>query len=496
MNNKELINKIYKNWNNLSNIDIEEDVNIFSFKKVLKHKESNNKQVYIKEIDLSYKAILVYDEFNAEYTITLKNNKELIYVFSNKQEGFSILKGEEEIQNNILFKPYYENTNIVMDTEDDLLINEVYLKDINLVRFKEKGFEFNKVNKEIKKETEQLDLTFDNEKSVNLKRDYKFNEKLELLTGICIENGNHKSYALSNKLMMNIDFEDENSTFEKILLLSILKTQNFKEYESDLFSVLDLFFNIEREQKNINVLLIGENKFLKEDKIVTEIRKEDKLFLNKIEENKNKYVNIYIEEKENDFDILAFDYNKNEYRITNDINVLNSVFFIELNDNLLEKLPKDKEFVNENSLLDNKLYFSKVKIEDKSLSNQYLGFNNKQLKLDSNTLILKDKEIKILDHINIESEDNNVLKKHNVILQNLEEFIKGYLKNPDLYYQKNIEDKNQEIQKEFLEMIFVLQEYYIKDISSLSKEENSWSKKRKLKKLKNDINSIVKKFSR
>tara|TARA_Y100001960_G_C14784285_1_gene890656 strand:- start:81755 stop:83245 length:1491 start_codon:yes stop_codon:yes gene_type:complete len=496
MKNKKLINNIYENWNNLSTMNIEDEVNIFSFEKVLKHKEANEKQVYIKEIDLNYKAILIYNKPNEEYVISIKNNKGLIYLFSNKEEGFSILKDEEEIQKNILFKPYYENTNVVMDTEDKWLINEVYLKEVDLIKFKEKEFALNKVNKEIKDQNEQLDLTFEKEQDVELKRNYKFNEKIELLTGICIDNGNHKSYALSNKLFMNINFNEEHTAFEKVLLLSILKTQNFKEIESDVFTVLDLFFDIEKEQKNLTLMVIGEDKFLKENELVTEIRKKDKNLLDQIKNNKNKYANIYIEEKENEFDIIAFDYNKNEYRVTNDINVINSIFFIEMTEEMLNLLPQGKIFVNQKSLLDNKLYFSKVKVEDKNLANKYLGFNNEQLKVDSKELLLKNKTVKILNHINIESENNSVLKKHNVILDNLEDFINGYLKNPDLYYTENVENKTQEVQKEFLEMIFILQEYYIKDISNLSREEDSWSKKRKLKKLKSDINSITKKFTR
>ena len=295
---------------------------------------------------------------------------------------------------------------------------------------------------------------------------------------------------------MNINFNEEHTAFEKVLLLSILKTQNFKEIESDVFTVLDLFFDIEKEQKNLTLMVIGEDKFLKENELVTEIRKKDKNLLDQIKNNKNKYANIYIEEKENEFDIIAFDYNKNEYRVTNDINVINSIFFIEMTEEMLNLLPQGKIFVNQKSLLDNKLYFSKVKVEDKNLANKYLGFNNEQLKVDSKELLLKNKTVKILNHINIESENNSVLKKHNVILDNLEDFINGYLKNPDLYYTENVENKTQEVQKEFLEMIFILQEYYIKDISNLSREEDSWSKKRKLKKLKSDINSITKKFTR
>lgn len=496
MKNKKLINNIYENWNNLSTINIEEEVNIFSFEKVLKHKEKNEKQIYIKEIDSNYKAILIYNKKDEEYLVSIKNNKGLVYFFSNKEEGFSILKDEEEIQKNILFKPYYENTNVVMDIKEGLLINEVYLKEVDLIKFKEKEFALNKVNQELKNKNEQLDLVFENEPSLDLKRDYKFNEKIELLTGICIENGEHKSYALSNKLFLNIDFNEESSAFEKILLLSILKTQNFKESESDLFNILDLFFDIEKEQKNITLIVIGKDKLLKEEEIITKIRKKDKELLDKIESNKNKYANIYIEETESEFDIIAFDYNKNEYRVTNDINVINSVFFIEITEEVLNKLPKNKKFVNEESLLDNKLYFNKVKVEDKNLANEYLGFNSEQLKTDSKELLLKNKTIKVLEHINIESKDSSVLQKHSVILDNLEDFINGYLKNPDLYYTEDINNDTQKIQKEFLEMIFILQEYYIKDISDLSRENDSWSKKRKLKKLKNNINLITKKFAR
>tara|TARA_Y100000034_G_scaffold137033_2_gene218948 strand:+ start:6620 stop:8107 length:1488 start_codon:yes stop_codon:yes gene_type:complete len=495
MKNKKLINNIYINWNNLSTINIEDEVNIFSFEKVFKHKEANDKQVYIKEIDSNYKVILIYNKIEKEYLISIKNNKGLIYLFSNKEEGFSILKDEEEIQKNILFKPYYENMNIVVDIEEKLLINEVYLKEVDLIKFKEKELALNKVNKEIKNQNKQLDLIFEKEE-VELKRNYKFDEKIELLTGICIKNGNHKSHSVSNKLFMNIDFKKEENAFEKVLLLSILKTQSFKIIETDIFSILDLFFDIEKEQKNITLIIVGEEKLLKEEKLVTEIRKKDQYFLNKIENNKNKYVNIYIEEDENKFDIIAFDYNKNEYRVTKDINVINSIFFIEMTETILKELPQEKTFINEKSLLNNKLYFNKVKTEDKNLANKYLGFNNKQLKVDSKELLLKSKTVKILDHINIESENNSVLKKHNVILDNLEDFINGYLKNPDLYYTENVENKTQEIQKEFLEMIFTLQEYYTKDISNLSREEDSWSKKRKLKKLKNDVNSITKKFTR
>ena len=460
MKNKKLINNIYENWNNLSTINIEEEVNIFSFEKVLKHKEKNEKQIYIKEIDSNYKAILIYNKKEEEYLVSIKNNKGLVYFFSNKEEGFSILKDEEEIQKNILFKPYYENTNVVMDIKEGLLINEVYLKEVDLIKFKEKEFALNKVNQELKNKNEQLDLVFENEPSLDLKRDYKFNEKIELLTGICIENGEHKSYALSNKLFLNIDFNEESSAFEKILLLSILKTQNFEESESDLFNILDLFFDIEKEQKNITLIVIGKDKLLKEEEIITKIRKKDKELLDKIESNKNKYANIYITEE------------------------------------VLNKLPKNKKFVNEESLLDNKLYFNKVKVEDKNLANEYLGFNSEQLKTDSKELLLKNKTIKVLDHINIESKDSSVLQKHSVILDNLEDFINGYLKNPDLYYTEDINNDTQKIQKEFLEMIFILQEYYIKDISDLSREDDSWSKKRKLKKLKNNINLITKKFAR
>lgn len=494
MKNKKLINNIYKNWNNLSTINIEEEVNIFSFEKVLKHNEKNEKQIYIKEIDLSYKAILIYSKIDKECVVSIKNNKGLVYFFSNKEDGFSILKDEEEIQKNILFKPYYENTNIVMDIKEDLLINEVYLKEVDLVKFKEKELSLNKLNKEIQNKKEQFDLIFEEEKNLDLKRDYKFNEKLELLTGICIENGDHKSYALSNKLFLNIDFNEESSAFEKVLLLSILKTQNFEE--SDLCNLLDLFFDIEKKQKNITLIVIGKDKFLKEKEIITKIRKKDKELLEKIESNKNKYTNVYIEETENEFDIVAFDYNKNEYRVTNDINVINSLFVIEITEDILNKLPKNKKFINEKSLLDNKLYFNKVKVEDKKIANDYLGFNSKQLKKDSKELLLKNKTIKVLDHINIESKDNSVLKKHNVILDNLEDFINGYLKNPDLYYREDINNDTQKIQKEFLEMIFILQEYYVKDISDLSRESDSWSKKRKLKKLKNNIDLIAKKFKR
>ena len=53
------------------------------------------------------------------------------------------------------------------------------------------------------------------------------------------------------------------------------------------------------------------------------------------------------------------------------------------------KYPKKKTFVSQKSLLDNKLYFSKVKVEDKNLANKYLGFNNEQLKVDSKELLLK-----------------------------------------------------------------------------------------------------------
>tara|TARA_B100000073_G_scaffold346977_1_gene359866 strand:- start:11 stop:613 length:603 start_codon:yes stop_codon:yes gene_type:complete len=197
MKNKKLINNIYINWNNLSTINIEDEVNIFSFEKVFKHKEANDKQVYIKEIDSNYKVILIYNKIEKEYLISIKNNKGLIYLFSNKEEGFSILKDEEEIQKNILFKPYYENMNIVVDIEEKLLINEVYLKEVDLIKFKEKELALNKVNKEIKNQNKQLDLIFEKEE-VELKRNYKFDEKIELLTGICIKNGNHKSHSVSN----------------------------------------------------------------------------------------------------------------------------------------------------------------------------------------------------------------------------------------------------------------------------------------------------------
>ena len=36
MKNKKLINNIYENWNNLSTMNIEDEVNIFSFEKVSK----------------------------------------------------------------------------------------------------------------------------------------------------------------------------------------------------------------------------------------------------------------------------------------------------------------------------------------------------------------------------------------------------------------------------------------------------------------------------
>lgn len=483
------INYIYSNWDKLETLEITNETNIFTENKVIKHDKSYNKNVYFNEIDNDLKTVLFYDKDKDLYAVAVKNNQNLTYVFSNKYEGFFIFKEKEMIQSNVDFKPYYEkeNTDIILDIEKDLLINQISLKDLNNVNFIEEQETY---VKEIKKDSEkgQLDLTFDKEEKINVK--YNLVEKVKALTGISLLNNEHESYAKINKIFMNIDLENNQDAFKHIVLFSILSTEGFIDAEYNILTILNKFFTVNKKIRNINLFIVREQKFLQNDKFEFKMLESDNQLIKNIKENKASNVNIYIKETDSEYDIFGFDFEGNKYEVTKSSNILNSCFFIEVTEELKEKIVEDKNFTKYDYIIDNKLYFNKINEKNEKMSNKYLGYLTSQIKIDQEELEIKDENVFLFNTINIKSKENNVYQKHYVMLQNIQELITGYLKNPNLIYKENPENETEEVQKEFLEMLFLIKDKYIKDISLLTKEEDNWNKSRKLKRIKKLIKTI------
>jgi hypothetical protein len=492
----EKINYIYSNWDNIENIEINEDVNIFFKEKIIKHNKKNEINILLNTIEDNLKTILIFNKESKEYTISLKNNNNLTYIFSNNLDGFVIMNNEEILQSNMNIKPYYEKeiSDLIVDIEENLLINDIYLKDIKNINILKEKETLKTSNVEKSIEDNQLDLILELDSENIIKQKYNFTEKFKLLTGISLLDNENESYAKANKLYFNIDLNKEDS-FSKVILFSILNTEKFIDINIDVQDLLLLFFsNNKNKVNNINLFAIRQEKYLENGEFVHKLLKNDEFLVEKIKLNKKNNINIYIDLNENEFDIVGFGYDKIKYTINKNKNILDSEFYMEIDQDLIEMLTKDKIFINENSIIDNKLYFNKD--NDNKDVNFYLGYESEQLIKNQKEIKTINKEAILLKTINILSEENNIYKKHYVMLENIKELINGYLKNSELVYKENPENETQKIQKEYLEMLFNVKDFYIKDISMLSKEEDNWTKKRKIKKIKKMIDLINQKIKK
>ena len=528
--NNEIVNEInfiYSNWKNTESIDIPYQTNIFTEDKVIKHDKNCKRNLYFNQIENNIKAVLLYDKEKEEYTVAVRNTQGLTYLFSNNSIGFFIFKENEMIQSNVDFKPYYEQeeTEVILDTDKDLLVNEIYLKGLEKINFIEKiknetkenqSFENIEKTKEeeivnqndfiVQKESEdneeevnepleingeqtELDLSFEKEEPIN-KIEYNLVEKIKYLTGVSLLDSEHENYSKVNKIFMNIDLENKEESFKHIMLFSILSTEGFVDEEYDILNILEKFFCINRKVRNLNLFIVRKQKYLENNKFEYKILEKDQEILDRIRFNKKENVNIYIKETEETYDIFAFDFEGNKYEVTKNSNILNSSFFIEVTEEMKTVLSEDKTFIKYDYIIDNKLYFNKLNEKNYKESNKYLGYSTIQILNSDKELNIPNEKIVLFETININSEENNVYKKHYVMLENVQELINGYLKNPNLVYKQNPENETEEVQKEFLEMLFLVKDTYIKDISLLTKEEDNWNKSRKIKRIKKFIKTV------
>lgn len=506
---------LYENWSALEMGTLTEEYNLYSDLRNIDNQKDEKINIFCNDIE-DLNVILYFNPKNNNYFVSLKNKSGLIYVFDNKIKGFSVLKDQELIQDNMSFSNCVnkEKQEILVEIKEELAIYNDIIKNLSskfkltntiekstaLMVIEEKEEELEEVNlNEEEFKIENIDRKEPTINSINSeinelksaeaeaeaevfveKKELKFSEKLKLLTGISVLDNSHESFSKQDMFALNLEYNNNEKVFEQVVLSIILNTNDFV-VNTNKFEVLNNFFKIKKYQPDNEIyLFIKENFTSKEEEIIKSISKENEQALIKFNQNLNNNVIInQIEEEENSYIYKAFNYNGDEFIVVEGNEILTSDFFVSF-----EKLSKgleDKKYFEKEKVIGGNVFFKKIGKKSPKNYHKFVG--------------LKNEGITPIYSVDLNKKENILSEKHSYVFNNIKDFLMGYLSNEDLHYEKDNKNEIQKTQQEGIELLFRMKDFYLEDVSELSKLEDSWSDKRKLKKIKGFLSGIRNKLT-
>jgi len=483
----DLLLKIYGSWDSLDSKTQLNKVQIFKEVKNIYNNRNEVMKVFYKELEGLLKAVLIYNSKSKEYTVAIKNNSGIVYIFNNMVSGISLIKGEELIQENLSFQQ-------LKKSEDHIILNiegNVFLKNIINKNFEEYSIvdlnknedcdlvkdnniyidDFEDINPNKKEpfisslNISQLskNLKLREEEMIEIQSSWSFNEKINKYTGFSLEDNSNKGYSQEDKMLMTIDFNNENS-FEKILFPLILLSEDF--YSTiDSINIIDTFFKI-----NANKVVLMSLLMIKQDMWVKGIEKEyvlserNKVVLNLYNTILSNNVLVCVD-VETLSKVVAVDLRGHLYNAVNGTDVLQAYFSLDVEEfSELNKIPEDYN-VGES------LYFKK----NSELVNNVDMLSVKKKNIEKEELLINGEEFLIIKTVDLIKDNAIVARKHEYMFNNINDLLLNYLKNKNLHYKRE-----ERVEDSFLELIFEVKDEYIDVVGELGKIKKGWSHKRKI----------------
>jgi hypothetical protein len=522
----ELISDIYDNWSSVkpSNlIKVNEKYNFLTELVQIKFKKEDKVEIFCNEIE-GLKVILYYDKNNLNYFAALKNEKELIYVFDNSEYGFSILENKKIIQENMSFLNHLEKTkkDILVEVDDKLYLYKTLIKNLSnkfnventikqstsLVILKESNVEeevkiIEKTDFEDNKKEPTIGF-IEEDSIIEIKEEEKFQEsvedvkvemsfceKIKELTGISVSDNIHCKFSNKDVYFLNIEYNSQDKIFNQVLSSLILKSNGFKSNQSDLLILNNFFQYNDFVPSNEICLFLKESYMDNKGSVSSYLTSDNELIWSTFNSNlRNNIIISYELENKKEYKLKLFNYLGEEFVVVEGNEILTSDFFLSFEDiNGVEGLT----YFDHRCVIGGNVFFKKYGKRDISKFAEYVGFKTNvlnSLNILEQKLTINNENLKVLSVLDISNKENILSSKHKYVFDNLKDFLMGYLSNSDLHYSKNPSNEKEKTQKESLELLFKLKDFYIEDVSELSDLKDTWSDKRKVNKMRKFISSI------